>query len=101
MGSKVYILGGYQTDFERNWSKEGKGIQAMINEAMTYTSRFDVITHYTARYMKLQHVFRQSCVRCRFTDGGRIGTRMAGIRSGHVTDPSPAPNAPNPPRTEL
>ncbi len=34
MSSKVYILGGYQTDFARNWSREGKGIQAMINEAM-------------------------------------------------------------------
>jgi acetyl-CoA C-acetyltransferase len=34
MDSKVYVLGGYQTDFERNWSKEGKGIQAMINEVM-------------------------------------------------------------------
>lgn len=34
MHTKVYILGGYQTDFARNWSREGKGIQAMINEAM-------------------------------------------------------------------
>lgn len=25
--SKVYILGGAQTDFERNWKKEGKGIE--------------------------------------------------------------------------
>lgn len=31
---KVYILGGYQTDFARNWSKEGKTIQALMNEAM-------------------------------------------------------------------
>jgi acetyl-CoA C-acetyltransferase len=34
MHTKVYILGGYQTDFARNWSREGKGIQAMINEVM-------------------------------------------------------------------
>jgi acetyl-CoA C-acetyltransferase len=34
MHSKVYLLGGYQTDFARNWSREGKGIQAMINEVM-------------------------------------------------------------------
>ena len=34
MPSKVYILGGYQTDFARNWAREGKGIQAMINEVM-------------------------------------------------------------------
>jgi acetyl-CoA C-acetyltransferase len=37
MPSKVYILGGYQTDFARNWSREGKGIQAMINEIMDGT----------------------------------------------------------------
>src|SRR3954469_12080719 len=31
----VYILGGYQTDFARNWTKEGKHISAMIREAVT------------------------------------------------------------------
>ena len=31
---KVYILGGYQTDFARNWAKEGKGLQAMLNETI-------------------------------------------------------------------
>src|SRR3954469_25771070 len=31
----VYILGGYQTDFARNWTKEGKHIAAMIREAVT------------------------------------------------------------------
>ena len=29
---KVYILGGSQTDFERNWNKEGKGYIALIKE---------------------------------------------------------------------
>jgi acetyl-CoA C-acetyltransferase len=33
--SPVYILGGQQTDFSRNWSKEGKHIAAMIREAAT------------------------------------------------------------------
>ncbi len=31
---KVYILGGYQTDFARNWSKENKSLQAMMNETI-------------------------------------------------------------------
>ncbi|MCK5563829.1 MAG: thiolase domain-containing protein [Planctomycetes bacterium] len=30
---KVYILGGYQTDFARNWSRENKHIAAMMREA--------------------------------------------------------------------
>ncbi len=29
----VYILGGYQTDFARNWAKENKHIAAMMREA--------------------------------------------------------------------
>ena len=31
---KVYILGGTQTDFERNWSKEGKGMLALLREVL-------------------------------------------------------------------
>jgi len=33
--SKVYILGGSQTDFERNWTKEGKGMVAVLKEVIT------------------------------------------------------------------
>ena len=32
--SKVYILGGAQTDFERNWTKEGKNMVALLREAV-------------------------------------------------------------------
>ena len=32
---KVYVLGGAQTDFERNWKKEGKGIVALLKECMS------------------------------------------------------------------
>lgn len=34
MNNKVYILGGAQTDFERNWTKEGKNFIAMLKEAV-------------------------------------------------------------------
>jgi acetyl-CoA C-acetyltransferase len=34
MTRPVYILGGHQTDFARNWTKEGKHISAMIREAV-------------------------------------------------------------------
>ena len=33
--NKVYILGGAQTDFERNWKKEGKGMIALLKEVLT------------------------------------------------------------------
>ncbi len=29
----VYLLGGYQTDFARNWARENKHIAAMMREA--------------------------------------------------------------------
>ena len=32
--SKVYVLGGAQTDFERNWKKEGKNMVALLKEAI-------------------------------------------------------------------
>jgi acetyl-CoA C-acetyltransferase len=35
MTSPVYILGGHQTDFARNWMKEGKDIVGMIQEAVS------------------------------------------------------------------
>jgi len=34
---KVYVLGGSQTDFERNWSKEGKGVLALLKEVVDDT----------------------------------------------------------------
>ncbi len=37
MTAPVYILGGYQTDFARNWTKEGKHISALIREAVVGT----------------------------------------------------------------
>jgi acetyl-CoA C-acetyltransferase len=34
MAAPVYVLGGYQTDFARNWNKENKHIVAMLREAV-------------------------------------------------------------------
>ncbi len=34
MEKKIYILGGAQTDFERNWTKEGKNMIALLKEAI-------------------------------------------------------------------
>lgn len=36
---KVYVLGGAQTDFERNWSKEGKNETALLREIMQDTCK--------------------------------------------------------------
>lgn len=34
---KVYVLGGAQTDFERNWTKEGKNVIALLKEVINET----------------------------------------------------------------
>src|SRR5262245_54468222 len=34
MGAPIFILGGYQTDFARNWNKENKHIVALMREAV-------------------------------------------------------------------
>ncbi|MGE5816941.1 MAG: beta-ketoacyl synthase N-terminal-like domain-containing protein, partial [Deltaproteobacteria bacterium] len=34
MNAPVFLLGGYQTDFARNWMKEGKDIVSMIEEVV-------------------------------------------------------------------
>ena len=41
---KVLILGGSQTDFERNWKKEGKGYNALIKEVFNDTLKECKIT---------------------------------------------------------
>ena len=32
--SEVYVLGGYQTDFARNWTKENKHFSALMREGV-------------------------------------------------------------------
>ena len=34
MKNKVFVMGGAQTDFERNWTKEGKNMIAILREAV-------------------------------------------------------------------
>src|SRR5262245_55897799 len=34
MAAPIYVLGGYQTDFARNWQKENKHIVALMREAV-------------------------------------------------------------------
>jgi acetyl-CoA C-acetyltransferase len=34
MAAPIYVLGGYQTDFARNWQKENKHVVAMMREAV-------------------------------------------------------------------
>ncbi|MEK3760026.1 acetyl-CoA acetyltransferase [Paenibacillus sp. FSL P4-0338] len=42
---KVYILGGEQSDFERNWSKEGKSLVGMFREVIEDAFRLSNISY--------------------------------------------------------
>lgn len=53
MTAPVYILGGFQTDFARNWTKEGKHIAAMIREAVEGAL---AATSVSAREIQVGHV---------------------------------------------
>lgn len=35
MTSRIHVLGGAQTDFERNWTKEGKNVIALLKEVIS------------------------------------------------------------------
>ena len=57
--NKVYVLGGAQTDFERNWSREGKNAIAMLREVMS-----DGCTNAGIRYQDIIDLNKEDRVSC-------------------------------------
>jgi len=53
MAAPVYILGGYQTDFARNWLKEGKDVVGMLQESV---SSGLAATHLDPKEVDVAHV---------------------------------------------
>ena len=53
MPEPVFILGGYQTDFARNWLKEGRGIVDMLDETVSGTL---AATHIEPSEVSVAHV---------------------------------------------
>ena len=83
--SKVYILGGAQTDFERNWTKEGKGMRALLREAVS-----DGLKNAGLNYDDVRELNRENRVACfvgnfiaeKYIDQGHLG--------GFLTEVDPA-----------
>lgn len=83
--SKVYILGGAQTDFERNWTKEGKGMKALLREAMA-----DGLQNAGLGYDDVKELNKENRVACfvgnfiaeKYIDQGHLG--------GFLTEVDPA-----------
>ena len=59
MGDKVYVLGGAQTDFERNWSKEGKNVIALLKEVVS-----DALSEVKLTYEDIRRLNCENRVSC-------------------------------------
>ena len=59
MSGKVYVLGGAQTDFERNWTKEGKNLVALLKETIA-----DGLADVNLTYEEIASLNRENKVCC-------------------------------------
>lgn len=75
MGEKVYILGGAQTDFERNWTKEGKNEIALLREAVD-----DALQNVELNYSDISELNKDNKIACYV--GNFIGELY--INQGHL-----------------
>ena len=88
---KVYILGGAQTDFERNWKKEGKGMVALLKEAMA-----DGLAGAGLRFEDVKALNAENRVACfvgnfiaeKYTDQGHLGAFLTEVDPAFYGVPS-------------
>ena len=88
---KVYILGGAQTDFERNWKKEGKGIVALLKEVMA-----DGLENAGLNFDDVANLNRDNRVACfvgnfiaeKYTDQGHLGAFLTEVDKSFYGVPS-------------
>lgn len=91
MSEKVYILGGAQTDFERNWKKEGKGMVALLKEAMA-----DGLCNAGVSFDDINQLNKDNRVACfvgnfiaeKYTDQGHLGVFLTEVDSAFYGVPS-------------
>lgn len=89
--SKVYILGGAQTDFERNWKKEGKGMVAILKEVMA-----DGLAHAGLSFDDVKALNGDNRVACfvgnfiaeKYVDQGHLGAFLTEVDSAFYGVPS-------------
>lgn len=89
--SKVYILGGAQTDFERNWKKEGKGMVAILKEVMA-----DGLTNANLSFDDIKSLNDENRVACfvgnfiaeKYVDQGHLGAFLTEVDPSFYGVPS-------------
>ena len=89
--SKVYLLGGAQTDFERNWKKEGKGMVALLKEVMA-----DGLFEAGLSFDDIRELNSENRVACfvgnfiaeKYTDQGHLGAFLTEVDPAFYGVPS-------------
>ena len=91
MSKKIYILGGAQTDFARNWSKEGKGVIALLKEILD-----DGLKSIGITYTDIIELNKQGKVACfvgnfiaeYYVDQGHLGALLTEVNPAFYGVPS-------------
>lgn len=89
--SKVYVLGGAQTDFERNWKKEGKGMVAILKEVVA-----DGLAHAGLDFEDIKNLNIDNRVACfvgnfiaeKYTEQGHLGAFLTEVDTAFYGVPS-------------
>lgn len=91
MGEKVFILGGAQTDFERNWTKEGKTEIALLREAVD-----DALQNVGLDYTDISLLNKENKIACfvgnfigeLYVDQGHLGALLTEVNEAFYGVPS-------------
>lgn len=89
--SKVYILGGAQTDFERNWKKEGKGIVALLKEIMADGLAGAGLTYDDVKLLNADNrvaCFVGNFIAEKYTNQGHLGALLTEVNPAFYGVPS-------------
>ena len=89
--NKVYILGGAQTDFERNWKKEGKNMIALLKEVIS-----DGFTDAEIDFDDVVSLNKENRVACfvgnfiaeKYTEQGHLGAFLTEVNPAFYGVPS-------------
>ncbi len=89
--NRVFMLGGAQTDFERNWKKEGKGMVAMLKEAVA-----DGLSDAGLSFEDIRALNRENRVACfvgnfiaeKYTEQGHLGAFLTEVDPAFYGVPS-------------
>ncbi len=89
--NKVFVLGGAQTDFERNWTKEGKNVVALLSEVIS-----DALYEVSLTYKDIIELNEKNRIACfvgnfiaeNYIDQGHLGALLTEVNPAFYGVPS-------------